>query len=116
MATALGKRKRKPIETTRNGPDDSSESFNHDAQEIFRKHFEAQFKPLPAVKRPVKVVEEASEEDSEEESEWGGISDEDGTSIQVIEHIDAETRMAAMSKEQLKAFMVRSFVHSNAHY
>jgi hypothetical protein len=116
MATTLGKRKRRPVEATNNEAHNTSESFNHDTQEIFRKHFEAQFKPLPAAKIPVKVVEEISEDVSEEESEWGGISDEEGVSVQVIEHTDAETRMAAMSKEQLKAFMVRSFIRSNAHY
>jgi hypothetical protein len=49
-----------------------------EAQEIFRRHFEAQFNPLPAAgtdKRP--VDDESDAEQSEDESEWGGLSEEE---------------------------------------
>ena len=104
MATTLGKRKRKTVTKQKNIDDEPT--FDQDAQEIFRRHFEAQFKPLPEVRKPA-VVEEVEENDSEENLEWNGISDdEDG--IQVVEHTDAESRIPAMSKEQLKSFMVSS--------
>ncbi|KAL6833415.1 hypothetical protein J3E69DRAFT_324021 [Trichoderma sp. SZMC 28015] len=53
-----------------------------DAQEIFRRHFEAQFLPLPEAKRKAKAVEEedGSEDDSDsgsEGGEWDGLSNED---------------------------------------
>lgn len=108
MTTNLGKRKRHAVEPEqdRRQSSEESDSIQEDAQAIFRRHFEAQFKPLPELKRVAKIVEEEPEDDSEEDSEWDGISDEDGGSVQVVEHSDAQTRMAAMSKEQLKAFMV----------
>ncbi|KAF3075735.1 hypothetical protein CFAM422_002246 [Trichoderma lentiforme] len=53
-----------------------------DAQEIFRRHFEAQFLPLQEAKRKAKAVEEedGSEDDSDSGSEgreWDGLSNED---------------------------------------
>lgn len=109
MATNLGKRKRGSPEPAKSRKDngDLPESVEPDAQEIFRRHFEARFKPLPVVKKPVKVVEETPEDGSEAESEWDGISDNGETSVQVIEHTDKEAQIAMMSKEQLKEFMVR---------
>ncbi|TAQ83568.1 hypothetical protein B7494_g8107 [Chlorociboria aeruginascens] len=101
----LGKRKRQaivPKENERMEEPEGSGVLEH-AQEIFRRHFEAQFKPLPAVQRSVKTVE--VEEDFGDESDWDGISDTQENAVQVVEHTDASTRMAAMSKEELKAFM-----------
>ncbi|KFY35822.1 hypothetical protein V494_05547, partial [Pseudogymnoascus sp. VKM F-4513 (FW-928)] len=90
-----------------------------DAAEIFRRHFEAKFKPLPDVKEKKKnrVVEE--EEDDEDE-ECGGLSGEsedddeeeesdedDGAKrrkIDVVEHTSAVSA-PKMSKAELKAFM-----------
>ncbi|KAF8852489.1 hypothetical protein BDZ45DRAFT_545079, partial [Acephala macrosclerotiorum] len=76
-----------------------------DAQEIFRRHFEAQFKPIPIIHKPAKVVEEAPGDDPEEDSDWDGISEGEEDGVQVVEHTDAQPRIAAMSKEELKAFM-----------
>jgi hypothetical protein len=110
MAQTLGKRKRAGPETIKNNRkskvDDAKDNFDLDAQEIFRRHFEAQFKPLQVVNKATKAVKEDLENESDEESEWDGISEEEETSVQVIEHTDAQARMATMSKEQLKAFMV----------
>ena len=60
------------------------------AQELLRKHFETQFKPIDLAPLPRRVVESENEEDdsseegsnvsSGEEDEWDGISgDEDGS-------------------------------------
>ena len=108
----LGKRKRRVAESTENKKrerTEGSESPELDAQEIFRRHFEAQFAPLPEVPKST-ILEEDSEDGSEEEEEeeWDGISDEEVNGVQVVQHTNAESRMAAMSKEQLKAFMVRT--------
>ncbi|TVY37689.1 Uncharacterized protein LSUB1_G004594 [Lachnellula subtilissima] len=108
MATNLGKRKRPIVEANpqaRKSEREESDAPELDAQEIFRRHFEAQFKPLPVVQSRAKQVEDVSEDDSSEESEWEGISELEEESVEVIEHTDAQSRMAAMSKEELKAFM-----------
>ncbi|KAG4423231.1 hypothetical protein IFR04_003597 [Cadophora malorum] len=106
MSTTLGKRKRAlhRKEPAQRAESEGSESEQLDAQEIFRRHFEAQFKPLPVVKKDI-VMEEASQEESEEDSDWDGISDGEADGVQVVEHTDALSRMAAMSKEELKSFM-----------
>ncbi|CZT08704.1 uncharacterized protein RAG0_13721 [Rhynchosporium agropyri] len=106
MSTHLGKRKRAVSQKkpARKPESEKSEAELPDAQEIFRRHFEAQFKPLPAVKKKI-VVEPMVEDESEEDSDWYGISDVEQNGVQVIEHTDAESRMAAMSKEELKSFM-----------
>ncbi|OBT75091.1 hypothetical protein VF21_06539 [Pseudogymnoascus sp. 05NY08] len=93
-----------------------------DAAEIFRRHFEARFKPLPDVKekkggkKGAVVVEESDDEDEE----WGGLSGEseddeeeedsdedDGVKrrkIDIVEHTSAVSA-PKMSKAELKAFM-----------
>ncbi|KAG4432332.1 hypothetical protein IFR05_012182 [Cadophora sp. M221] len=106
MSTKLGKRKRATPkkEPAHRAESEESGSEEMDAQEIFRRHFEAQFKPLPTVTRGI-VMEEVQQEESEEDSDWGGISDGEENGVQVVEHTDALSRMAAMSKEELKSFM-----------
>ncbi|KFX86299.1 hypothetical protein O988_09665, partial [Pseudogymnoascus sp. VKM F-3808] len=92
-----------------------------DAAEIFRRHFEARFKPLPDVKekKAGKKGVVVEEEDEEEEEEWGGLSgesedsdeeedsDDEGVKrrkIDVVEHTSAISA-PKMSKAELKAFM-----------
>jgi hypothetical protein len=109
MATTLGKRKRRAAEIHKDGQRkeyEVSDPPDLDAQEIFRRHFEAQFKPLQVVRKAAKIVEEVEEDDSEEGSDWDGFSEDEGRGVQVVEHTDAQSRMAAMSKDELKAFMV----------
>ncbi|QYS98917.1 hypothetical protein H0G86_006073 [Trichoderma simmonsii] len=106
-----------------------------DAQEIFRRHFEAQFLPLPEAKRKAKAVDEedGSEDYSDsgsEGGEWDGLSneddddDEDGSEddedddeeeeedendnpvIEVVDHsVSQAPTTSTMSKRELKAFM-----------
>lgn len=103
--------------------DDEEEEL--DAAEIFRRHFEARFKPLPDVKEKKggKKGAVVVEEDEDEDEEWGGLSgegedddeeeDSDGDDgvkrrkIDVVEHTSAVSA-PKMSKAELKAFMVRS--------
>jgi hypothetical protein len=108
MASMLGKRKRRTIEISKGDRDESGESdaSGLDVQEIFRRHFEAQFKPLPAAQKSLKPVAEESADESEEDSDWEGISDDEENAVQVVEHTEAQARAAAMSKEELKSFMV----------
>jgi hypothetical protein len=112
MAPALGKRKR---QAARQAADDHQDDENtslleQEAQEILRRHFEAKFKPLPQVQKKADVVdEEQLEESSVEGSEWGGILDEEQDAVQIVEHTDSQSRITTMSKDELKAYMVRLF-------
>lgn len=108
MATNLGKRKRRTEEKAIASRDESSQSESEelDPQEIFRRHFEAQFKPLPVVQKAPVYVESESDNESGDESNWDGISDEEEDGVQVVEHANEASRVGAMSKEELKKFMV----------
>ncbi len=54
-----------------------------DMQDIFRRHFEAQFKPLPKRKQPAESVSSRPPQPLPEadESEWNGLSESDGMSV-----------------------------------
>jgi len=81
MSPTLGKRKRQGRETiqnTRATSEESSESQNEDVQDVFRRHFEAHFKPLPTVRKAANIVEEVWINKYGEESEWEGISEPEG--------------------------------------
>ena len=112
MTPTLGKRKRQTPEDHKNGSrdDKNAESLQLEAQERLRRHFEAKFKPLPRVEKPEILKEETVEDDSDEESEWDGISEDDEQNkVQIIEHTDNQSRITTMSKGDLKAYMVRLF-------
>lgn len=109
MAPTLGKRKRQTPKAPENDShdDNNAESFQLDAQEILKRHFEARFKPLPQVEKAKIVEEEKLEDSSEKDSEWDGISeDEEQNNVQIIEHTDTQPRIATMSKNILKSYMV----------
>ncbi|KAL7819796.1 hypothetical protein V8C26DRAFT_395247 [Trichoderma gracile] len=106
-----------------------------DAQEIFRRHFEAQFLPLPEAERKAREKEEDDDNDSEDDSdgsegeggEWGGLSndddegsdeeeddddeldeddEDDSPTIEVVDHsVSQAPKTSTMSKRELKAFM-----------
>lgn len=93
-----------------------------DAAEIFRRHFEARFKPLPDVKEKKAGKKGDAMEDEDEDEEWGGLSEEDSEDddeeedsddddgvkrrkIDVVEHTSAISA-PRMAKAELKAFMV----------
>lgn len=79
MASTLGKRKRKNAESfpaDRAASNDSDMTLDEDVQAVFRRHFEAQFKPLPApTKKTLDVVEDTHNLEDSDESEWNGISE-----------------------------------------
>ncbi|TGO59853.1 hypothetical protein BOTNAR_0155g00250 [Botryotinia narcissicola] len=83
-----------------------------DPQEIFRRHFEAQFKPLPPTTKKPKFNPIIENPDNEDE-DWDGLSDNSGeddeqveNGVQVVEHVKKiDSRIAGMSKGELRAFM-----------
>ncbi|KAM0246636.1 hypothetical protein ACHAP5_004571 [Fusarium lateritium] len=106
-----------------------------DAAAIFRRHFEAQFAPLPDVEDSKSYSkktkhrgdadddDEESEdsdgnnnvdEDDEDDEEWGGLSGDDSSEeeeeeVSVVEVVDHSSKqpstISTMSKRELKAFM-----------
>lgn len=111
MAVTLGKRKRVRRETvskTETAPQDAPNySDQEDLQAIFRRHFEARFKPLADLAKPKeKPVDLVAEESTEEESEWDGISEDEEAPVEVIEHSTSTDAASLLDKQAQKAFMV----------
>lgn len=115
MAVTLGKRKRraeaeaekpkKAVAVTPARRESSDSSDGETARALFRRAFEAKFKPLEKVdKSKVKPVESEPEDEDLSESDWDGLSDEEDA-VEVVRHVLPEfTREKDGSK---KAFMVR---------
>ncbi|KAF1983379.1 hypothetical protein K402DRAFT_361068 [Aulographum hederae CBS 113979] len=116
MAVALGKRKREAVRVGRRALSEEHEGSDEseseaDMQEIFRRHFEARFEPLPEQPKPTEE-EESDEDDDEEmvgkESEWEGLSSGPEDEIEVVEHalnIPGGDGEETLSKKELRAFM-----------
>lgn len=94
------------------------------AQDIFRKYFEAQFEPIEATPVKASEVSESEEDDEDYNSEdldgesdseegWDGLSEEeedDEPKVEVVEHKDASADGdELMQKQARKAFLVRNF-------
>lgn len=129
MASALGKRKRvarEELTASSRSPSPSSEFGNSDGedmQDIFRRAFEAKFKPLDVEPKKIKVEEMAGEEyeerEAEEESDWSGISssdeDSDKHEVEVFEYTDPRTRAKPTGERATKAEMRKFMVHPPFH-
>ncbi|KAG8416619.1 pre-rRNA processing and 40S ribosomal subunit assembly [Metarhizium acridum] len=101
-----------------------------DANELLRRHFEARFQPLEERPSSTKAEQQAAEGDSNEDSEWGGLSnddaadsndeeefddaedvsehesgDDDAPTIEIIDHSTPQLPKESMPKRELKAFM-----------
>lgn len=124
----LGKRK------AREAPSVSED----EAEAIFRRHFEAQFAPIDATPLGNEDEDEEEDdgeesgsdgeddttrkrvngedaEAEEDDDEWGGFSEDDAEesdeedTVEVVDHSKPQAaKPVAMSKRELKAFMVRS--------
>ncbi|KAL1793465.1 hypothetical protein ACET3X_008447 [Alternaria dauci] len=112
MAPALGKRKRvtrAELEQPSRSPSPSSgsgeDSGAEDLQAIFRRAFEAKFKPLPVEPKKPKIEETpVQEEPEDEESDWSGISDNEN-GVEVIEYQDPHRELDETERAEMKAFM-----------
>ncbi|KAH7359761.1 hypothetical protein BKA66DRAFT_226395 [Pyrenochaeta sp. MPI-SDFR-AT-0127] len=112
MAPTLGKRKRvtrAELEQASRSPppsSGSSDSGAEDLQAIFRRAFEAKFKPLAVAPKKQKIeVVQAEEEEEEEGSDWSGISEAEEDQIVVIEYKDLRGERDAVERAEMKAFM-----------
>jgi hypothetical protein len=114
MAPTLGKRKRvsradiqRPSRSPSSSSSNADESDAEDLQAIFRRAFEAKFKPIEIEPVNKKVKEETMEEDEqEEESDWSGISSEAEDHVEVVEYSGTQQEDKKASKAELRAFMV----------
>lgn len=114
----LGKRKRETqVVSKRNqeiGEQESNATPTIDSSDIFRRHFEASFAPLPE-QRVSEGVDDSKEdvEFSEQESgvsEWSGLSESDSDLpvVEVVDHAIAESGIDdEIHRARQKAFMVR---------
>ena len=121
----LGKRKRRSEEGPQTSPKGSGGcgSESEDVRDAFRRHFEAQFKPLEYVK--LKTVEISTPTpDTDSDSEWDGFSEPEGKirlqglhdvsliqpdtrTVEVVEYTaPSKLSLYEVPKEELKAFMV----------
>ena len=110
MALKLGKRKRREElidddDTPRQLYDKDTASDMHN---VLRRHFEAAFEPLAdhhaLAAATSKIDEDGSEVESE--SDWGGISEGQSDSAEVVNHAKTSLLKAEVPKEELKTFMV----------
>lgn len=120
----VGKRKRETAVVSRSiKTKEASPPPANDAQDIFRKYFEAQFEPIEAdvpSKRDAEQAESGDEhidddddEISEPDSDWDGVSESDEDNVvEVVEHKDASFD-DLMDKKARKAFMVN---HHKPHF
>lgn len=122
MPSTTGKRKRDTAVVSRSTKTkEASPPPIDNAQDIFRKYFEAQFEPIEPPKPDADPEEDEDEIDEEElsdaeGSDWDGISgeeeedsDEESYEVEIVEHKDAK-RDDLMDKKARKAFMVRVVV------
>lgn len=120
----VGKRKRETAVVSRSTKTkEASPPPANDAQDIFRKYFEAQFEPIEQdapSKRGAEELDSGDEDHieddddiSEPDSDWSGLdeeSDEDNV-VEIVEHKDASLGANdLMDKKARKAFMVGTYV------
>lgn len=114
MAVTLGKRKRR-TETERPKKalaaaavrrESTESSDGETAKALFRRAFEAKFKPLPKIEKP-EVQQEDPETDNDDisHSDWDGLSEEEA--VEVVRHVLPEFTRSAEIDGGKKAFMVR---------
>jgi hypothetical protein len=112
MSVSLGKRKRPAVEQaakkreSAKASSDPGEDDDAAMQDIFRKHFEAKFKPLPAIQKPKEPEVPSKDNLSESEEDWSGFSEEEDE-VLVVEHSEANTARDITEKFEAKAFLVR---------
>ncbi|KAF2669480.1 hypothetical protein BT63DRAFT_455460 [Microthyrium microscopicum] len=106
MTVTLGKRKRtQPKSTIKSTKSTDSDDESQHVQDVFRKHFEAQFKPLPTEENTAQSQEDLRSDASSDSDSWSGFSEDENT-IEVVEHTnDRPARSDVLDKHELKAFL-----------
>ena len=111
MAIILGKRKRAhraDLQLRSSSPESSQNSGREDLQAVFKRHFEAKFKPLDPEPEKTKIVEQVEDvRDEDGDSDWEGINSGEEAAVEVIEHSTSRVVNEHARKDELKAFMVK---------
>lgn len=109
----LDKRKRRnELDSTSSHGDDSEVWHPQppDFKALFKKHFEAKFEPLAKDDQgpPAQALlaDEATNEGSESDSNWSGISDEDAPQAELIHHTTFYSTRTDVPRDEIKSFMV----------
>jgi len=111
MAVSLGKRKRREDTSKKSEPAGSDTDDDATARALFQRAFEAKFRPLEIVEKPIEQDEPGSDEDNsqddDEDDEWDGLSeyDEATPEIEVIQDKPANLIDRERQKREMKAFM-----------
>lgn len=115
----LGKRKRDTQIVSKRKPEPNVEATqpgaNIDAGDIFRRHFEATFAPLPESESDDEIeiagVEDEGSDEASEVSDWSGLSqsEDDMPVVEVVDYATAQNGHDAdeFHRARQKAFMVR---------
>lgn len=110
MASILGKRKRRDElpDLDSNPGQHVHEDSSSELQNLFRQHFEAAFEPLEDLKplraNPENIV--TASPDSDLESDWEGLSEEETEGAEIVHYTNSHTSKADVPKEEFKTFMV----------
>lgn len=110
MALLTGKRKRREEVSDQESHQllEFGPASPDNLQALFRAHFEAQFAPLegPSSPRRPRETPEAELAHDESESDWGGISEDEGIPATLIEYKSTEPRKGEVPHGEFKSFMV----------
>ncbi|OCL09118.1 hypothetical protein AOQ84DRAFT_431443 [Glonium stellatum] len=109
MAINPGKRKRvtrEDLQKRSSSPESSQNSETEDIQAIFKRHFEAKFKPLDPEHKKTKIIKQVEEaQDEDRDSDWDGIISSEEAAVEVIEHSALRVVNERAEKDEIKAFM-----------
>lgn len=118
MAVALGKRKRREDVGRKPDVEESSTDDDAAARALFQRAFEAKFRPLEKVEKPMDEHTSISDEDDsddsdeddedDEDDEWDGLSEKDDEAtpeIEVIQDKPANLIDRDQQRREMKAFM-----------
>ncbi|KAK5005859.1 pre-rRNA processing and 40S ribosomal subunit assembly, partial [Cryomyces antarcticus] len=107
MAATLGKRKRDALNLGVERKHSTVDSGSEALQAIFRRAFEAKFKPLVGAPPPEHEIanELPKPEEEDEDSDWEGMESNNGEIVEVIEHSASDNLRDRATKEEMKAFM-----------
>ena len=111
MAVTLGTRKRRSESDEEElvDPNFKSDIETSDLRTLFKRHFEAQFEPLPEVRSTTIAPAEDEERGGggdDSGSAWEGLSDEDEPAAELIQYNTSLTAISQSTKEEYKTYMV----------
>lgn len=111
MAVSLGKRKRHEVISKESDQRESDADDDATARALFRRAFEAKFKPLEKVEKQTEQDESGTDDDDlgdvDEDDEWDGLSgdDEPTLEVEVIQDKPAHLIDRDQQRREMKAFM-----------